>query len=34
MHKVDCESKLHVCDFFEKFTKMELADNIIEGCQV
>ena len=31
--KIDCEGKLLVCIFFEKFWKMEEADNITERCQ-
>ena len=32
MYKIDCESKLLACDFFEKVTKAELADNIVKRC--
>ena len=33
MYKHDCEGKLLVCEFFDKFKKMEVADNITEKCQ-
>ena len=32
MYKVDCEDKVTCLQFFLKFTKMELADDITERC--